>query len=358
MNADQDAMGILQAGGVIKGDAVPALGSLRAGGTTEGVALRALGPLPSHAVVVMAETVAVSVARPGTAVCMDGCASGTCIDGCGQTFVPAAIIAAMASAIANPYLNSAHGTVADTGRVDGGAIGGEDASATAGTAAAPPAGGNMQGAHGHLMPRTFTEEELHGADLRLQRLTAADRRLLGIFGDTIHFNNGTHLNGGIGAAEDAKWKRLYNRVAACSLPLYNLPNGQWAHRFLMTLTDLWVRAIQRRWNLERPLVFQAVILCCIHGITQFHDIKPIIWGWLDAWDAARYVALVKEVEEANLDLGGGGRRVAVQRQDEATSLARLGARPMRLTRWQPTSRKIILSAQFGLQIWAPGHQRA
>ncbi len=35
----------------------------------------------------------------------------------------------------------------------------------------------------------------------------------------------------------------------------------------------------------------------------------------------RYVALVKEVEEANLDSGGGGRRVEVQRLDEATSLA-------------------------------------
>jgi hypothetical protein len=79
----------------------------------------------------------------------------------------------------------------------------------------------------------------------------------------------------------------------------------------MTLTDLWVRVIQRCWNLEQPLVFQAVILCRVYGITRFHDVKPIIWGWLDAWDAARYVALDKEVKEANLDSGGGGRRVEV-----------------------------------------------
>ncbi len=80
--------------------------------------------------------------------------------------------------------------------------------------------------------------------------------------------------------------------------------------------------IQRRSNSERPLVFQAVILCCVRGIIRFHEVKPIIWGWLDAWDAARYVALVKEVKEANLDSGGGGRRVEVRRQDKATSLAR------------------------------------
>ncbi len=79
--------------------------------------------------------------------------------------------------------------------------------------------------------------------------------------------------------------------------------------------------IQQRWNSERLLVFQAVILRHVRGITQFHDIKPIIWGCLDAWDAARYVALVKEVKEVNLHSGGGGRRVEVQRQDKATSLA-------------------------------------
>jgi hypothetical protein len=70
------------------------------------------------------------------------------------------------------------------------------------------------------------------------------------------------------------------------------------------------------------LVFQVVILRRVRGITRFHDVKPVVWGRLDAWDAGRYVALVKEVEEANLDSGGGGRRVDVRRQDEATSLAR------------------------------------
>jgi hypothetical protein len=99
VNADQDAMGILQAGRVVKGVAVRALGSLLAGGTTKGVALRAPGPLPSHVAVEAAETAAASVARPSTAVCMDGCTGGTCVDGHGRTFVPAAITAATALAV-------------------------------------------------------------------------------------------------------------------------------------------------------------------------------------------------------------------------------------------------------------------
>ena len=242
----------------------------------------------------------------------------------------AAILAATAPAVANPYTNTVRGTTADRGGVVGGAVGPPVAprAGTPGTASAAvvgedaPADGDVQRALGHSTPRTFTEEQLRDADPRLQRLTAADRRLLGVFGDTIHLNDGTHLNGGIGVAEDAKWQRLYHRVASCSLPLYDLPNGRWAHRFLTTLTDLWVGVIQRRWNSERPLVFQAVILRRVRGITRFHDVKPVVWGRLDAWDAGRYVALVKEVEEANLDSGGGGRRVDVRRQDEATSLAR------------------------------------
>ncbi len=213
--------------------------------------------------------------NPGTAVCMDGCANSTCLNGRTRTFVPAAILAATAPPVANPYTNAAGGTAADTVGVVGGAAGAivapnDITPAAAGAAMAggkPPTNGNVQGACGHSVPRTFTEEELHGADPRLQQLTAADRRLLGIFGNTIHLNDGTHLDGGIGVNKDARWQRLYNRVSSCSLPLYDLPNGRWAQRFLTTLTDLWVGVIQRRWNLEQLLVFQAVIHRHVRGTT-------------------------------------------------------------------------------------------
>ncbi len=250
VNAAQDAMSILPAGGITKGVAQCAIGSLLAGGSTEGVAQRALGPPPSHTVVGTAElAVASLVVSPGTADCMDGCAVCTCFDGHACKFVPAAIIMARALAVANPYTTSAHGTTDDTGRVVGGAVGDVAApsnatAATAGTAPegdVPLAGGNVQGAHGHFMPRNFTEEKLHEADPRLQPLTATDRRLLEIFGDTIHLNNGTHLDGGSSAAMNAKYQWLYNCIVACSLPLYDLPNGRWAQRFLKMLTNLWVR---------------------------------------------------------------------------------------------------------------------
>jgi hypothetical protein len=115
---NQDTVGILPAGGITEGVARRALGSLPVGGITKGVAQHIPGPSPSHAVVETVVTaMAALVARPGTAVCTDGCPGGTCGNGHAWTCVPAAIIAAMAPVVANPYLNSASGKAADTGRV-------------------------------------------------------------------------------------------------------------------------------------------------------------------------------------------------------------------------------------------------
>ena len=115
--------------------------------------------------------------------------------------------------------------------------------------------------------------------------------------------------------------RLHLRVASCRLLLYNLPYDQWVNRFLETLTKLWQGCINRCWNLKHPLVFQACILWQVRGISRFQDVKPIIWGRPDAWDKGWYVALVKDIKEANLDIVGGGGGTSAWR-DDTTSMAR------------------------------------
>ncbi len=104
-----------QASGGVEGVPVQTLDTSRAGGITEGVPVQTLGPLPPRTVVETVETAAASVAKPGPAVCLDGCAGGTCVDGRARTFVPATVLPATARAVANPYTNSAQGTAADTG---------------------------------------------------------------------------------------------------------------------------------------------------------------------------------------------------------------------------------------------------
>ncbi len=85
--------------------------------------------------------------------------------------------------------------------------------------------------------------------------------------------------------------------------------------------SLWIGVVERCWNSECPLVFQAIILCWVRGVDRFHDVKPIIWGWLDAWDAGWHVALVKAVKEANLNVGGGGGGTRLRREN-TTLMAR------------------------------------
>ena len=56
-------------------------------------------------------------------------------------------------------------------------------------------------------PRSYTEEELRVANPELQELTAADRKLIGVLGEMIHQNDGTHLRRGMSVAKDTAWQR-------------------------------------------------------------------------------------------------------------------------------------------------------
>jgi hypothetical protein len=76
-----------------------------------------------------------------------------------------------------------------------------------------------------FLPQHCTEAELLAEDPQLQRLTDANCRLCSVYGNTIHQNDGTHLDGGIGVTKDAKWQRLYLWVPSGQLLLYDLPNG-------------------------------------------------------------------------------------------------------------------------------------
>ncbi len=54
--------------------------------------------------------------------------------------------------------------------------------------------------------------------------TEADRKLRAVYGDTIHRNNGRHLNGGI--ADDQIWQARYDAVVANPHQLYLPPQGK------------------------------------------------------------------------------------------------------------------------------------
>ncbi len=147
-------------------------------------------------------------------------------------------------------------------------------------------------------PRFYTEEELRQGDIRLQTLTAADRMLIQVYGDTIHANDGTHLDGGVGVANDRAWQRRYLKVIAGPHQFYRLPRGKVGNRFLDILLSEWKGCRERKWNSERPLCFPACILRKLQGVKKSaREIRDILSHNMDAWEAGRFDTLVAAVEQ-------------------------------------------------------------
>ena len=74
-------------------------------------------------------------------------------------------------------------------------------------------GTNAQGEGGTVRVRDFEGEE----DLARQVLHPCDNQLIGVYGDSIHRNDGRHLDGGI--ADDKVWQGRYDRVVSHPHPM-------------------------------------------------------------------------------------------------------------------------------------------
>jgi hypothetical protein len=129
-------------------------------------------------------------------------------------------------------------------------------------------------AHTPRIPQT--EDELWTNDPLLQSFTGADRKLHGVFGDTIHHNDGRHLDGGIGEDEDRKWQHLHERVVTACLPLYSLPNGWWDKRFLALQTALWRDVRLQGCNSKKACVFAPLILCWVRSKKTMSEVKTLV----------------------------------------------------------------------------------
>jgi hypothetical protein len=135
-------------------------------------------------------------------------------------------------------------------------------------------------AHTPRVPQT--EDELWTNDPLLKSFTGVDRKLHGVFGDTIHPNDGHHLNGGIGEEEDCKWQCLHECIVAAHLPLYSLPNGQWAKQFLALQTALWHDVRLQGCNSKKACVFEPLILCRVRSKKTMSKVKTLVWSRMDA----------------------------------------------------------------------------
>ena len=91
-------------------------------------------------------------------------------------------------------------------------------------------------------------------------MAKVDVKTFGLYGDTIHHNDGTHLDGGIGIAEERKMKRLWIWITKDPNPFYEIPRGKIGNCFLKIQTTLFKLVYKHHWNSEKPLIFSAYIL--------------------------------------------------------------------------------------------------
>ncbi|KAI2510249.1 hypothetical protein MHU86_4127 [Fragilaria crotonensis] len=109
-----------------------------------------------------------------------------------------------------------------------------------------------------------------GADLPGYFVTAADRLLDSAYGDHVHDNAGTHLQGGF--SDDALWQRRWRRMAQIATTRYQAPLVEWeafhCHPHLRTT----------------------------QGVRRAKDIRSRLAQRMDLWDQGHFKALVDDAE--------------------------------------------------------------
>jgi hypothetical protein len=131
-------------------------------------------------------------------------------------------------------------------------------------------------------------------DLPGYQPTAADLLLDTIYGDHVHDNDGTHLDGGI--ANDAFWQGRWKRMAQLATTRYLVPKGKVGGRFLTILISEFQGVRDPRWNSEHPLVFVATVLQTTPGVRRAKDIRTPLTQRMNLWDQGQYKALVDDTE--------------------------------------------------------------
>jgi hypothetical protein len=105
-------------------------------------------------------------------------------------------------------------------------------------------------------------------------------------------SDGSHLDGGI--KEDGAWQERWRKLIALPSQCYDAPNGAVGRRFVNILALELEGIRQHKWNSERFLVFQMVILQRSKEVKTALAIRQRITTRLDLWEASKFEMLVQE----------------------------------------------------------------
>eukprot|EP00978_Attheya_sp_CCMP212_P030781 scaffold114420_cov71-Attheya_sp.AAC.1 len=90
------------------------------------------------------------------------------------------------------------------------------------------------------------QEEIPIGNLPGQAVTDTDRKLMGVYGDFVHQNDGTHLDGGI--KDDKIWQERWKKLVVLPTKRYDAPGGAIGRQFVEGLADELEGIRKRKWN--------------------------------------------------------------------------------------------------------------
>ena len=130
--------------------------------------------------------------------------------------------------------------------------------------------------------------QAHEGDLPDVCLLGADYMLYGVYQDWVHQNPGDHLDGG--TTEDSKWQAWWEKLVCMLTQRYDAPSGKVWKRFVGILSVELDGVCARKWNAERAIVFQSVILQCAQGVNNSAQICKRILFRLDCWNCRGFLS--------------------------------------------------------------------
>ena len=113
-----------------------------------------------------------------------------------------------------------------------------------------------------------------------------------VYGDQIHQNDGTHLDGGV--VDDKVWQTRWKEVVTLPPQRYDVPTGRIGRLFVSAVASEMEGIVKRRWNSEKFVVFQAVILQRSIDVTRARDIRRRIETRLQQWSEGKIDMLVQD----------------------------------------------------------------
>ena len=90
--------------------------------------------------------------------------------------------------------------------------------------------------------------------------------IYGVYQDWVHQNPGDHLDARI--AEDIKWQARWKTLVCMPTQRYDVPSGKVGKIFVGILSIELDGFRARKWNAERVIFFQSVILQRAQGINN------------------------------------------------------------------------------------------